>query len=93
MSARPGARRVDEFLRKVYELYADFALKVANGACQSQGGQRVTPVRAVVTTACIPLVPPCAQNPFYETDMPIRCDKFDAAIEAYVKSLAPATLH
>jgi hypothetical protein len=28
VSARPGARRLEEFLRKVYELYADFVLKV-----------------------------------------------------------------
>ena len=36
----------------------------------------------------------CAfQNPFYETDQPIRCDKFDSAIEAYVKAITPASLH
>lgn len=59
VSARPGARRLDEFLRKIYELYADYVLK----------------------------------NPFYETDQPIRCDKFDSAIEAYVKAITPASLH
>lgn len=27
------------------------------------------------------------KNPFYELDMPIRCELFDRALEAYVKSM------
>ena len=44
----PGSGGMEILLRRLYELYADFALK----------------------------------NPFYSLDMPIRCAKFDTAIEA-----------
>ncbi|KAI6229682.1 Trafficking protein particle complex subunit [Aphelenchoides fujianensis] len=52
---------LDALLRKIYELYADFALK----------------------------------NPFYAIDMPIRADKFTAALQALVakhEETAPKTL-
>ncbi|VDN07243.1 unnamed protein product [Thelazia callipaeda] len=42
---------VDGLLRRIYELYADFALK----------------------------------NPFYSIDMPIRCQRFDDAIESLIE--------
>jgi hypothetical protein len=81
VTVRPGSRFVEEFLRKIYEFYADYVLKVAGCVL----GERVcfgycTPVRAVVCVAGW-------QNAFYETDMPIRCEKFDTAIESYVRAI------
>mmetsp|Transcript_18699 Transcript_18699/g.44004 ORF Transcript_18699/g.44004 Transcript_18699/m.44004 type:complete len:138 (-) Transcript_18699:76-489(-) len=52
-TARPGTTGLDDILKVVYGLFADYVLK----------------------------------NPFYELDMPIRCDLFDRALEGYVKSL------
>jgi Sybindin-like family len=76
VTVRPGSRFVDEFLRKVYEFYADYVLKVSCGA---------------PLVPALPGQPPCVwvflQNAFYETDMPIRCEKFDTAIEAYVRAV------
>jgi hypothetical protein len=37
-------------------------------------------------------MPPPLQNPFYETDMPIRCERFDDSIEALVRTLTPVSL-
>jgi len=47
----PGAQGVPSFLKTVYELYADYALK----------------------------------NPFYEVEMPIRCNLFDEHLASAVQ--------
>jgi len=48
----PGQPNVENIMRRVYELYADFVMK----------------------------------NPFYTVEMPIRCQKFEAALDTYVKA-------
>jgi hypothetical protein len=48
----PGQPNVENIMRRVYELYADYVMK----------------------------------NPFYTIEMPIRCQKFEAALDTYVKA-------
>jgi hypothetical protein len=49
----PMQPNVDDIVKKIYELYADFVMK----------------------------------NPFYQTEMPVRCDRFDRSLGSYVRPL------
>jgi hypothetical protein len=86
VTARPRTPDVALFLKRVYELYADFALKVRRGACDVVVlmRRRRTLERRTATPHC--LFPPLPQNPFYELEMPIRIKLFDHALEAYTRS-------
>lgn len=56
----------------MYRLYADYALKVSCPAA-SMGGRHSSSSLGT------------SQNPFYEVDMPIRCELFDKNLERMVK--------
>lgn len=77
LTAKPGTPSLNSVCKAVYELYSDYVLKVSLCRLGSVGwhvcGGGLTLVRL--------------QNPFYELDMPIRCELFDKALEAYVKSM------
>jgi trafficking protein particle complex subunit 4 len=52
LMTEPGQPNVENIVKRVYELYADYVMK----------------------------------NPFYTVEMPIRCQKFEAALDTYVKA-------
>lgn len=57
----------------MYRLYADYALKVCG------------PLRAATARGAADPGLASGQNPFYEVDMPIRCELFDKSLERMVK--------
>ena len=84
VTARPRTADVGVFLRRVYEMYADYVLKVrralAVGAPRPARLAR-TPTRSLTRPPHTP-----AQNPFYELEMPIRVKLFDESLANYVRS-------
>lgn len=65
MLATPKSPALDEVLQRIYSLYTDFVLKVRMRERAAPGAGLRRPRR------------PPPQNPFYEMDMPIRCELFD----------------
>jgi hypothetical protein len=66
VTASPGTQDLEGFLRGVYDLYADYVLKV---------GYIVIVLPLLIST----------QNPFYEMEMPIRCDLFNKNLDRTVQ--------
>ena len=89
VTSRPKATDASTFIRKVYEFYGDYVLKVRNGA----GGSCYTfcSVQQERERRCLCKLTLLLQNPFYELDMPIRIKLFDAAIDSYSRSSGLAT--
>lgn len=78
--ASKGTRDAQTALRDMYAAYTDYALKVRPlGARPCVGG--AAPALTGVHRCCRP-----TQNPFYEVDMPIRCQLFDKSLERLVGS-------
>lgn len=74
LTATPGTTELNELLHGVYEIYADYVLKVR--------------VYRVSSTSFI--INLCLQNPFYEIDMPIRCELFTKHLDRLVSKLSAA---
>jgi trafficking protein particle complex subunit 4 len=68
VTATPGTTELETFLQNIYEIYADYVLKV------------LFTLPAYPSDHCI-----LPQNPFYEFDMPIRCDLFNKHLEKLVQ--------
>lgn len=94
LTAEPGTPDLDNVLHGIYELYADYVLKVGGvwflwpSSCL---GLDLAPLpspslpsqRAGQHPPTHPPTPP--QNPFYEMDMPIRCELFQLAVERLIE--------
>ena len=78
VTAKPKTPDIALFLKRIYEFYADFVLKVRKPTWMA---------RAVLdyydADTSLPLA---LQNPFYELEMPIRVRLFDHAIEQLARS-------
>jgi hypothetical protein len=94
VTATPGTIELDLLLQAVYELYADYVLKASFDLSiwltyffsvipKSPRGSRLT--GALYTfNSFITLL----QNPFYEMDMPIRCELFNRHLDKLVQRMS-----
>jgi hypothetical protein len=73
ITATPGTTEINELLHGIYEIYADYVLKVSLRSHQT-------------SLQIIPFV--ISQNPFYEIEMPIRCDLFTKHLDRIVMKLS-----
>jgi trafficking protein particle complex subunit 4 len=74
VTATPGTTELETLLQNIYEIYADYVLKVHH------------PISRYTR-----LSPLLSQNPFYEFDMPIRCDLFNKHLEKLVQKYGQGT--
>lgn len=84
VTATPGTSELDVLLHSVYEIYADYVLKVKRSACftflfpsMMFLNYRVANIQNNTNTF--------HQDPFYEMDMPIRCDLFNRHLDKLVQ--------
>ena len=92
VTADPDSKKLDAVLHEVYELYSDYVLKVRSAVSHSprplDRASRPAPhATPRLVGQRVPLrTPAVSQNPFYENDMPIHCERF----EEKLKELAEA---
>ena len=70
VTALPGTTEVDVFLQSCYEIYSDYVLKVLY----------ILNISVIYITNYFLFL----QNPFYEMEMPIRCELFNRYMEKLI---------
>ena len=93
VTAKPRCEAgANAFLARVYEAYADYVLKVRERARallrNLAAAVSTTITTCLARTSSVPFFVP--QNPFYETDMPIRVKLFDVALDKALSDVSAA---